>query len=59
MSFNKDGFTKINEEAFVYKGFIDKDGDKLFDEMVEQFQEIGFANLNIEEIVKEKVFKNI
>ena len=30
MSFNKDGFTKINEEAFVYKGFIDEDhADKL------------------------------
>lgn len=39
----------------VVKGFIDKDGDRLFDEMIEQFQEIGFANLNIEEIVKERI----
>lgn len=44
--------SNINE---LIKDFIDKDGDKLFDEMVIQFQEIGFENLNIQEIVKERI----
>ncbi|MBU1019640.1 MAG: DUF445 family protein [Firmicutes bacterium] len=39
----------------LVKNFIEKDGDKLFDEMIEKFQEIGFENLNIQEIVKERI----
>lgn len=35
--------------------FIDKDGDKLFDEMIEEFQKTGLEKLNIREIVKERI----
>lgn len=35
--------------------FIDKDGDKLFDEMVDEFQKTGLEKLNIREIVKERI----
>ncbi|MBN2604594.1 MAG: DUF445 family protein [Bacilli bacterium] len=39
----------------LIQNFIDKDGDKLFDEMIEKFEEIGFENLNIQDIVKERI----
>ena len=35
--------------------FIDKDGDKLFDEMIDEFQKTGLEKLNIREIVKERI----
>ena len=35
--------------------FLDKDGDKLFDEMINEFQQTGLENLNIREIVKERI----
>ncbi len=35
--------------------FIEKDGDKLFDEMIEEFQKTGLEKLNIREIVKERI----
>ena len=35
--------------------FIDKDGDKLFDEMIEEFQRTCLEKLNIREIVKERI----
>jgi len=35
--------------------FIDKDGEKLFDEMIEEFQKTGLEKLNIREIVKERI----
>ena len=35
--------------------FIEKDGDKLFDEMIDEFQKTGLEKLNIQEIVKERI----
>ncbi len=35
--------------------FIEKDGDKLFDEMIDEFQKTGLEKLNIREIVKERI----
>ena len=35
--------------------FIEKDGDKLFDEMINEFQRTGLEKLNIREIVKERI----
>jgi len=35
--------------------FIEKDGDKLFDEMIDEFQKTSLDNLNIREIVKERI----
>ncbi len=35
--------------------FIEKDGDKLFDEMIDEFQRTGLEKLNIREIVKERI----
>ena len=35
--------------------FLEKDGDKLFDEMINEFQQTGLENLNIREIVKERI----
>lgn len=35
--------------------FIEKDGDKLFDEMIDDFQKTGLEKLNIREIVKERI----
>ncbi len=39
----------------VVSDFIEKDGDKLFDEMIEEFQKVGLEQLNIREIVKERI----
>jgi uncharacterized membrane protein YheB (UPF0754 family) len=35
--------------------FIEKDGDKLFDEMIDELQKTGLEKLNIREIVKERI----
>ncbi|KFZ26265.1 MAG: hypothetical protein KQ78_01510 [Candidatus Izimaplasma bacterium HR2] len=39
----------------MVSSFIDKDGDKLFDEMIDEFQKTGLEKLNIREIVKERI----
>lgn len=39
----------------LVKDFLDKDGDKLFDEMIDEFQKTGLENLNIREIVKDRI----
>lgn len=39
----------------MISNFIDKDGDKLFDEMIAEFQRTGLEKLNIKEIVKERI----
>ncbi len=39
----------------MVSNFIDKDGDKLFDEMIDEFQKTGLEKLNIREIVKERI----
>ena len=39
----------------VISDFIEKDGDKLFDEMIDEFQKTGLEKLNIREIVKERI----
>lgn len=39
----------------MISNFIDKDGDKLFDEMIDEFQKTGLEKLNIKEIVKERI----
>lgn len=35
--------------------FIEKDGDRLFDEMIDEFQKSGLEQLNIRDIVKERI----
>jgi len=37
------------------KEFVDKEGDVLFVEMIDKFKDIGLENLNIREIVKERI----
>ncbi len=39
----------------MISNYIDKDGDKLFDEMIDEFQKTGLEKLNIREIVKERI----
>ena len=39
----------------MVESFIEKDGDKLFDEMIDEFQKTGLEKLNIREIVKERI----
>lgn len=39
----------------MIKEFIEKEGNTLFDEMIDKFKEIGIENLNIREIVKERI----
>ena len=39
----------------LISNFIEKDGDKLFDEMIDEFQKTGLEKLNIREIVKERI----
>ncbi len=35
--------------------YIEKNGDEIFDSMIEEFKTIGFENLNIHEIVKNRI----
>ena len=37
------------------KDFLDKEGDQIFDDMINQFKEVGLINLNIRDIVIERV----
>jgi len=37
------------------KEFVDKEGDNLFDDMIEKFKDIGIDNLNIRELVKDRI----
>ena len=37
------------------KDFLDKEGDQIFDDMINQFKEVGLSNLNIRDIVIERV----
>lgn len=39
----------------MIKNFFEKEGDALFDELIEKFKEVGFENLNIREIVIERI----
>ncbi len=40
--------------GFVSK-YIDKNGDEMFDQMIEEFRTVGIENLNIREIVKNRI----
>ena len=35
--------------------FLDKEGDKIFDDLVDKFKEVGLENLNIREIVIDRI----
>ncbi len=37
------------------KDFLDKEGDQFFDDMIDQFKEVGLTNLNIRDIVIERI----
>jgi len=37
------------------KDFLDKEGDQFFDDMINQFKEVGLTNLNIRDIVVERI----
>jgi len=39
----------------MVKDFFDKEGDAIFDEIIEKFKEIGLENLDIKEIVVERI----
>lgn len=39
----------------IAKDFLDKEGDQIFEDMINQFKEVGLNNLNIREIVIERV----
>lgn len=40
--------------GFITK-YIDKNGDEIFDQMVDEFRSVGIDNLNINEIVKNRI----
>ncbi len=39
----------------MMKDFLDKEGDTLFNELIDKFKEVGFENLNIRDIVVERI----
>lgn len=45
----------MNNVDQMVSDFIEKDGDKIFDEMIDEFQKTGLEKLNIREIVKERI----
>ena len=46
-------FQKVVDQ--MAKDFLDKEGDKIFEDIIEKFKEIGLDNLNIREIVIERI----
>lgn len=43
-----------NIRTFVAK-YMDKNGDRMFDQMIDEFRLVGFEGLNIREIVKKRI----
>lgn len=47
-------FLGDNVEGMI-RGYLDKEGDRIFDELIDEFKDKGLENLNIREIVKERI----